>query len=129
MKTFSTIFALIVLVTAFSPDRHLRMTKSEPVKKGTLSEVPLEIRLWFNQDIHLNVSTITLYQLEIQDGMVHEVPVELSEVQASEDPRSFFAPLPDSLGLKDGDWKVTWSTAGNDEHVVEGAFTFALDTE
>ncbi|MGB0651500.1 MAG: copper resistance CopC family protein [Rhodothermales bacterium] len=129
MKALLSLAATLLFLSAFSSDQHLRLIKSAPEKDSTLTEMPTEIRLWFNQNIHMNVSEITLHQLMNHDGMTHEMPVELPAALASEDPKSFFVPLPDSLGIGDGTWKVSWATAGNDEHVVDGSFTFSIDSE
>ncbi len=121
--------ALLFIVTAISPDQHLSLTKSEPEKDTTLTEAPTEIRLWFNQNVHMNVSKIELHQLHEMDGATHEMPVEVPAAQASEDPKSFFVPLPDSLGVGAGTWQVTWTTAGNDEHVIEKSFSFTVESK
>jgi methionine-rich copper-binding protein CopC len=98
--------------------RHLKLTKSDPAKDATLEAAPAEIRLWFNQDIRLKVSSITLTQ--------SEQGIALPKVEATDDAKSFSVALADSLDLGDGTYNVEWATAGDDEHVVKGTFSYTV---
>lgn len=112
--------ALIAVLTAFAftQPMHLRLTKSSPEKDVVLEEAPAEIRLWFNQNVHMNVSKI-----ELNHG---ETAVELPAVEKTDDPKSYRVALPDSLMLQPGEYTVGWVTAGNDEHVIKGTFSFSI---
>ena len=66
----------------------------------------------------LKVSSITLAH--------NEADVALPALEATDDSKSLRVALPDSLGLGAGTYKVAWATAGDDEHVVKGSFSYTV---
>jgi methionine-rich copper-binding protein CopC len=120
MRNLLVLTLLVLAVAAFATNdmRHLKLTKSDPAKDATLEAAPAEIRLWFNQDIRLKVSSITLTQ--------GEQGIALPKLEATDDAKSFSVALADSLDLGDGTYNVEWATAGDDEHVVKGTFSYTV---
>jgi len=112
---------LVVLVSAFVVEapRHLRLTKSTPEKDAVLEAAPAEIRLWYNQNVKMPVSSIKLTHGETE--------IALPPVELTDDPQSFRVAVPDSLDA--GRYTVAWATAGNDDHVIRGSFSYTVASD
>ena len=110
--------AVSAAVAFTNPDGHLALTKSAP-EKGAAVPSPVEIRLWFNQEIQLSVSRI-----DVQRG---EQPLEIGKVQQTDDPKSFKAVVLESLN--GGSYVVQWRSAGPDGHVIRGRYEFTVAGE
>lgn len=114
----ASLILLALLTTAFVVEapRHLRLTKSVPAKDAVLETAPIEIRLWYNQNVKMPVTSVTLTHKEAE--------IALPPVELTEEPKSFRVALPDSLG--NGTYTVAWATAGNDDHVIHGSFSYTV---
>ncbi|MEM1093041.1 MAG: copper resistance CopC family protein [Bacteroidota bacterium] len=119
MKTL-VLTGLVLLFAAFVPTDllHLRLTKSTPAKDAVLTASPAELRVWFNQNARMAESKLAL----TRDGEA----VVLPAVEATDDPKSFRVALPDSLNLGAGAYEMTWTTAGNDGHVLKGTIPYTV---
>lgn len=95
---------------------HLRLTKSAPSADAVIQQSPDVIQLWFSQNTELSVSNVGL---EGPNGSV-----DLGDVQGTDDPTSFMATVPSSLGK--GEYQVSWRTAGDDGHVLRGEYSFSV---
>ena len=80
-----------------------------------IQESPKIIQPWFSQSTELSVSNVGL---EGPSGSV-----DLGDVQGTDDPTSFKATVPNSLG--EGEYQVSWRTAGDDGHVLRGEYSFS----
>lgn len=123
MRSFSARRGLLIAVLAVaatamisSGDRHLHLTKSQPVKDTTLAAAPTEIRLWFNQVPQRAVSRIGL------TGPSGEVAV--GELEFADEDMSFKAAV--SGQLAPGPYTVAWRTAGDDGHAMRGEYGFVI---
>lgn len=123
MKNIIALLIVVAVAAGFANSNmeHLRLTNSTPADEAVLEAAPSEIRLWFNQNIHFNVSAIQLSHGNSQ--------LEIPDVEKTDDPKSFRVALPDTLQLMDGSYNIVWATAGNDEHVVKGKLSFSIDSE
>jgi len=95
---------------------HLMMTKSAPEADAVVTQPPEAIRVWFNQEPQLAVSALGL------KGPAGEI--ELGKAEKTDDAKSFKASVPE--GLPDGEYTVSWRTAGDDGHVERGTYVFTL---
>lgn len=116
-----TLIAFLVCITAafvVEAPRHLRLTKSAPAQDAVLEKAPPEIRLWYNQNVKMPVTTLSLTH--------NESEVVLEPLALKDDPKSFRVIVPDSL--RTGHYTVAWATAGNDDHVIRGTFSYTVAT-
>lgn len=95
---------------------HLRLTKSQPSADTVIHESPEAIQLWFSESTELSVSGLGL---EGPGGSI-----DLGKVEAAGDPTSFKAAVLGSLDQ--GEYRVSWRTAGDDGHVLRGEYSFTV---
>lgn len=99
--------------------RHMQLTRSAPEADATVAASPAELRLWFSQEPEMAVSRVGL------EGPAGAV--DLGDLEATDDAKSFKAAVPASLA--DGEYTVSWRTAGDDGHIVRGRFAFTVDAD
>lgn len=100
---------------------HLRLVNSNPAKDETVAQMPDSLQLWFNQNVKLPVTNVRLRHGD-------EI-VMLPPASALDDLKSFAVTLPDSTYRGPGVYTVQWATAGDDDHVIKGAFDFIVANE
>ena len=105
----------LLWLLAAVPQAHTALKKSEPAAGKIVTAVPKQIQLWFNEKIDVAVSKI---ELKGPSGKV-----DLSPAHAMGD-NSLMAGV--SGKVADGIYTVAWQAAGDDGHVVKGAFKFTL---
>lgn len=108
--------------TADAARRHTRLLKSWPMADSTISESPMEIKLWFSEKIELGPSKI-----ELLDAAKKPIPVSnLTRDDAQKD-----APVVGRLvtNLADGAYAVRWTAASKDGHPVRGTFFFTVKSK
>ena len=115
LTAVSLAIVALVLVSA-AASWHPELTDSFPAADQVLHEAPDSIRLWFNQEPELELAEMSL---EGESGTV-----EMGDVQATNDPKSFKARVLTELGS--GSYRVTWRAAGSDGHVIRGAYDFEV---
>jgi methionine-rich copper-binding protein CopC len=111
------IFALVLLAGAFATlaMAHNRLIKTEPAAGAALNASPARVEMWFEEKPDLNVSKIAV------KGPAGAV--ELGPVHANTG-KSLVADFKGRLA--DGEYTVSWQTAGDDSHVSKGDFSFSV---
>ncbi len=105
--------ALLTLLAAAPPVRHLRLTGSSPEKDAVLEASPAEVRLWFSLTPELAVSRIAL--------SCHETE-ELGALEAGAENTLFVEVQGD---LEPGDHVIAWRTSSGDGHPIRGTISFS----
>jgi methionine-rich copper-binding protein CopC len=103
-------------IHASAAQAHDVLLSSTPAEGETLSAVPTEVRLTFNNDIlDLNAAIV----LTDAEGTV------LTEDPPVVDGTEVALPLPD--GVPAGVWTVTWRVVSSDGHPISGTYDFTVD--
>lgn len=111
------IFAAVLFAGAFATLAlaHNKLVKSAPDAGAALNASPARVELWFAEKPDVAVSKILV------KGPAG--PVEMGPLHAHA-PASIAADFKGKLA--DGQYAVSWQTAGDDGHVAKGDFTFSL---
>jgi copper resistance protein C len=117
MKLVVLSFLLIVLVGLARLEAHAFLKAAEPAVGGTVQTSPMEVRIWFTENIEPAFSSIQV--LDAAGKEVDKRDVHLD--------RSNHALLHVSLPpLESGIYKVVWRVVSVDTHVTNGSFTFRV---
>ena len=115
----AVVIALAGSALAVAPlSLHVHLTRSDPANGSTMPAAPSAIRLWFNGEIQINVTTV---RVSGPDGAA----VELAAPAMGEGANPpVVAALRGPMRL--GRQQVRWRTMSRDGHAVSGTFAFAL---
>jgi len=115
------LFALLVawLARADRALAHAGLVRSDPADNSILSEAPTEVRLWFNEPISAEFSSVRILD-------VHGQPVKLAgQRRDAADPMLLVLTLP--AGLAEGVYSVNWRVLSEaDAHFTQGLMVFGL---
>lgn len=107
---FAGVFATLALA-------HNKLLKSDPAPNAILKTAPKQIEMWFAEKPDLTVSKLAV---KGPSGAVDMGPVRASAENAI---------VADVKGkLADGQYVVSWQTAGDDGHVSKGDFNFSVQS-
>ena len=100
--------------TAFA---HAALVRSDPSRRAVLAQQPAQIRLWFNEKIEREYSSVS-----VVDAAGRTISTE--QAQASpDDPKVLVLALP---SLSAGRYSVRYRINSVDGHVVEGSYDFTI---
>lgn len=94
---------------------HAKLTKTEPADGSSVSTVPANLQLTFNEALDVKVSKVELVG---PSGKVALGPLHAMKGT------SIMAAVTGTMS--DGAYTVNWQTAGDDGHVLKGKFGFTL---
>jgi methionine-rich copper-binding protein CopC len=109
---------LTALASPLELAAHLAVARTSPADNAALKSSPGRVQVWFTQPPSEKVSRLELH------GSAGEVA--LGETAVNQQDRSISAAVPGAL--KPGSYEVRWRTAGNDGHVMRGAFRFSIES-
>jgi copper resistance protein C len=113
--------AMIVLSSTAPPAlAHSMLVKAEPPRRAILAKAPVQVRLWFNEDIEGDYASLT-----VLDTDKHPV-TDAKPVLATDDPKSIVLPLPE---LAPGKYSVKFRVLSVDGHVVDSTFDFTVKSK
>lgn len=127
-RTTSAVFVFLLagallLGTAASPAdaarRHLRLVKSTPMADSVLSTAPTAIQLWFSEAVQLGVTRVRLAGPDAKPVTLTPLTLETMDGEPV-----VIAGIPTALA--NGAYRVQWSTASKDGHVVKGEIAFTV---
>jgi methionine-rich copper-binding protein CopC len=117
---FAIAAALVVFLSAYASaapsQRHLALVRSEPGADSTVTAAPAALKLYWTQAPRIAVTAIRL----TGPG---ERAVEVQAAKADEGDAKIVV-VPVSGQLTPGVYTVTWRTAGDDGHVLNGSYKF-----
>jgi copper transport protein len=120
LRLTAILLALLVALLA-RPDEalaHAGLVRSEPADNAILSEAPTEVRLWFNEPVSAEFSSVQVFD-------VHGQPVKAGLRRDAADPALLVLTLP--TGLADGVYSVNWRVLSEaDAHFTQGLMVFGL---
>ena len=96
---------------------HAQLVKSEPARRAVLDKAPMQVRLWFNEEIegaYTSLSVLGANKKPVTDAKPEVV---------SDDPKSVVLPLPD---LKPGKYTVKFRVLSVDGHIVDESFNYKV---
>ncbi len=96
---------------------HSMLVKAEPPRRAMLAKAPVQVRLWFNEDIEGDYASLTVLNAD-----KHPV-TDAKPTLVSDDPKSIVLPLPE---LAPGKYSVKFRVLSVDGHVVDSAFDFTV---
>ena len=96
---------------------HSMLVKAEPPRRAVLAKAPVQVRLWFNEEIEGDYAALVV--LDAEKHPVTEIKPQL----APDDPKSIVLPLPE---LVPGKYSVKFRVLSVDGHVVESSFDFTV---
>jgi len=97
---------------------HAALVRSEPSRRAVLTEPPKQVRLWFNEPVEPDYSSISLL-----DAAEHLVPTG----QAKTSPGDGKLLILDLPPLAPGRYTVRYRVNSIDGHIVEASFDFSLE--
>lgn len=100
--------------TAFA---HATLVRSDPSRRAVLAQPPAQIRLWFNEKIERDYSSVS-----VVDASGHTVSTEQAQ-PAPDDPKALVLALP---LLSSGRYSVHYRINSVDGHVVEASYDFTV---
>jgi copper transport protein len=109
--------ALLISAPALA---HAIVTRTDPTDGAVLSEAPRQIRLWFSEEVALNLSKI-----EVFDSRGQSLPGITAHADAT-DPALVIVDLPE---LKPDAYRVAWDALSTDDlHITSGSVVFGVQT-
>ncbi|MDH4236683.1 MAG: copper resistance protein CopC [Nitrospira sp.] len=96
---------------------HALLVKAEPPRRAVLAKAPVQVRLWFNEEIEGDYASLAV--LDAEQHPVTEAKPQL----AQDDPKSIVLPLPE---LAPGKYSVKFRVLSVDGHVVDSFFDFTV---
>lgn len=107
--------SLIAVLAAPVAAVHTHLVKAEPGVDSTVTELPKQIRLWFNEAPEVALSSATLLKSD-------STPVARVTLAATDDSLSVAGAIP--VTLAPGQYYVIWKTGSKDGHAVRGRYQF-----
>ena len=99
---------------------HAFVTRTDPVDGATLAEAPRQIRLWFSEEVALNLS-----KFAVIDSAGQSISIDAVHSEAA-DPAQVTLDLPE---LKPSAYRVTWDALSTDDlHITSGSIVFGVQT-
>lgn len=109
--------AVVATATAFA---HAIVTRTDPIDGGVLAEAPRQIRLWFSEEIALNLSKFAV--IDTAGGAVPITSVQADAVESA----LIIIDLPE---LKPSAYRVSWDVLSTDDlHLRHGSIVFGVQT-
>ena len=114
------VFAVVLFAGALATlgIAHNKLMKTEPAAGAALNASPSHVEMWFEEKPDL---TVTKVAVKGPAGVV-----ELGPVRANTE-KSIVADFKGKLA--NGQYVVSWQTAGDDSHVSKGDFSFSVKTQ
>jgi copper transport protein len=128
MKRFSSrrsiliIFTIVLAMLARAAPAlaHAIVTRTDPVDGTVLSTAPRQVRLWFSEQVALNLSKFVVTDSHGQQVLVTSVQADAA------DPALVIIDLPD---LKPDAYRVAWDALSTDDlHITSGSIVFGVQT-
>jgi len=112
-----TAMAIAICVQATPALAHSMLVKAEPPRRAVLTKPPVQVQLWFNEEIEGDYASLVV--LNAEKHPVTEIKPQL----APDDRKSIVLPLPE---LTPGKYSVKFRVLSVDGHVVESYFDFTV---
>lgn len=113
----SAVMAITLVLPATSALAHSMLVKAEPPRRAVLAKAPVQVRLWFNEEIEGDYASLVVFDAEKRS-------VTQSKPQlAQDDPKSIVLPLPE---LAPGKYSVKFRVLSVDGHVLDSSFDFTV---
>ena len=96
---------------------HAMLVKAEPARRAQLTQVPAQVRLFFNEEVEKDYAA-----LSVLDSSKAPVTETKPHVDAS-DPKAIVLPLPE---LNPGKYTVKFRVLSVDGHVVDSSHDFTI---
>jgi copper transport protein len=119
-RSIQATLATILLALAFAStvSAHAVLIRTDPADGSTLNTIPTQLRLWFSEEVLLNLSTF-----ELTDS--HGQHIALTHFHL--DDQSSSAIVIDLPTLKPDAYRLIWKTASSDDlHTSSGSIVFGV---
>ena len=113
MKSYLSLVVLLLFAVVGVANAHARLDLSQPAANSTISVLPKNIMLKFNEAVQ-----ITALTMQMGEGMQQKIG-PLPKTTAKE----ITLPMPN---VKAGTYIIQWRAVGDDTHVVSGKVTFTV---
>ena len=114
----SVLLGVLMVLGAPEGSAHAVLTRSEPGRNHVLARPPAQIRLWFNEKIEREYSSIS-----VLDAAGQSVSTAAATVSTA-DPKLLVLDLP---ALGPGRYTVHYRVNSVDGHVVDAHYTFTIE--
>jgi methionine-rich copper-binding protein CopC len=101
---------------AHTPDFHLALSRSEPAADSTVTAAPTQLRLFWTEP-----PTVAATQVRLTGANNQAVQVSAPKADAKD---AKILNVPITAQITPGVYTVTWRTAGEDGHVLNGTYKF-----
>jgi methionine-rich copper-binding protein CopC len=112
-----SLLAALFLSIQSSAWAHAFLDHAEPKVGSTITNSPVELKIWFTQNLEPAFST-----LQVQDAQGHEVDKKDAHLDP-QDKTLFLVSLP---SLPAGTYTVIWHAVSVDTHKTQGHFEFTI---
>lgn len=99
---------------------HAMLVKAEPARRAALAKAPVQVRLWFNEEVEKDYAALT-----VLDGDKRPLTEVIPQISA-DDPKSIVLPLPE---LPPGKYTVKFRVLSVDGHVVDSFYDFTVKSK
>lgn len=99
---------------------HAMLVKAEPARRAALAKAPVQVRLWFNEEVEKDYAALTV--LDEGKRPLTEVIPQIS----ADDPKSIVLPLSE---LPPGKYTVKFRILSVDGHVVDSSYDFTVKSK
>ena len=114
----AAIFAMLpVSCSATLASAHSALAHASPAAGSTVHKSPIQVKLWFTEEIEVAVSSITVF-----DASGHEV--DKKDLATSPDDKKIL--LVSISALLPGKYTVRWRVVSVDTHKTQGSFPFVV---
>jgi copper resistance protein C len=124
LKRVMTGSALIVALAACLHSTpvlaHAMLVKAEPPRRAQLTQAPMQVRLWFNEEVEKDYASLAVLGED-------KTPVTDAKPDISpDDPKAIMLPLP---ALDPGKYTVKFRVLSVDGHVVDSSYDFTVKSK
>ena len=99
---------------------HAMLVKAEPPRRAQLTQTPTQVRLWFNEDIEKDYTSLTV--LDAAKNSVTDIQPHIAE----DDRKAIVLPLSQ---LAPGKYTVKFRVLSVDGHVVDSSYDFTVKSK
>jgi methionine-rich copper-binding protein CopC len=110
--------ATVFFAAAAAPERHMALVKAEPGADSTVTVAPTALKLYWTQVPKLPATQVRLTNAATQAVQVGPVTLDARDTKVMN--------VPITAQITPGVYTVTWRTAGDDGHILNGTYKFTF---
>jgi len=120
VRISTVVLGLGLVALAIHPNAvfaHADLVKAEPARRATLTTPPKQVRLWFNEEIEVDYTSLSVLNAN------NEILTNEKPMASPDDPKSIYLELPE---LPEGRYTVKYRVLSVDGHVLDSEYKFTV---